>query len=478
LPELVTSGRDDLVFVVEGEKDVDRLRDIGLTATTCAMGAGKWSRVDDTPLHGRRVAVIPDNDDAGRKHASDVAGSLYGHTRDLKIVELPGLEPKGDVSDWLDAGNTRDDLMALVEATPSVDDTSYEGKKGTQAIGLLITNMSTVEPEEVEWLVPGWVPRNKLTMLVGDPGVGKSFLTCQLAANVTTGIWFPFSFERKEPGNVLIISAEDDPADTIRPRLDATGAVVERVSFVEGVVKPGVSHAGLFSLVDHVHYLEDALKADSEIRLVIVDPISAYMGPTDSHKNAEVRGVLAPLSIVASKYKVAVLAVSHLNKGSGGQAVYRTIGSLAFTAGPRAVHFVGKEPGSERRILAPIKLNIGKPPTPRAYLIHDGRIRWDHDPVECSVHDLMGGELSGGESKSALAEAIEFLEEILQHGPMPVKEIKLKGSESGLTWATVKRARYKLKLEVAKEGFAKNAQWKWSLPDEKEPTESSDESAG
>lgn len=116
LPHLLEADPEHWVFVVEGEKDCDRLLSLGLNATCNSGGAGKWSLTDSTPLHGRRVVIIPDADDKGREHAEDVATSLHGKAAEVTIVDLPGLVPKGDSSDWFDNGGTVDALLALADA--------------------------------------------------------------------------------------------------------------------------------------------------------------------------------------------------------------------------------------------------------------------------------------------------------------------------------------------------------------------------
>ncbi|MEZ8219409.1 Protein of unknown function (DUF3631) [Candidatus Fervidibacteria bacterium JGI MDM2 SSWTFF-3-K9] len=118
LPDLLKSDPQKPVFVVEGEKDADNLWQHGLVATTNPMGAGKWAQVDDSPLEGRHVVILPDNDEVGRKHAEQVAQSLYGRAASVRIVHLPNLPPKGDVSDWLSAGHTIGELLELVSQTP------------------------------------------------------------------------------------------------------------------------------------------------------------------------------------------------------------------------------------------------------------------------------------------------------------------------------------------------------------------------
>jgi putative DNA primase/helicase len=124
LPELLNAPADAWVFVVEGEKDADALAELGLAATTNAQGAGKWHTLEAATVHrafaGRKVAILPDNDDPGRRHARVVAGRLGGVAAEVRVLELPGLPPKGDVSDWLAAGGTRERLVELAEAGPAV----------------------------------------------------------------------------------------------------------------------------------------------------------------------------------------------------------------------------------------------------------------------------------------------------------------------------------------------------------------------
>ena len=116
LPALHTGDPAEPVWIVEGEKDADRLGTLGLLATTSPMGALKWRRVDSTPLNGRRCIIIADNDDNGRKHVQEVAADLYGKASSVKTLELPGLPEKGDVSDWLDQGGTVEQLHQLAAA--------------------------------------------------------------------------------------------------------------------------------------------------------------------------------------------------------------------------------------------------------------------------------------------------------------------------------------------------------------------------
>jgi putative DNA primase/helicase len=197
LPELLAANRDETVHLPEGEKDVDLLARLGLVATTNPGGAGKWRDEFIAALKGRHVAILPDNDEAGREHAETVARSLYGEAASLKVVVLPGLPEGGDVSDWLNAGNSVDYLLRIVDETPQWEPPSSTDRTPDEfnEVGILL---SDVVEESVEWLWEGRIPLGKLTVIDGDPGTGKSTLTIDLAARVSTGRDMPTPKEASE----------------------------------------------------------------------------------------------------------------------------------------------------------------------------------------------------------------------------------------------------------------------------------------
>jgi hypothetical protein len=196
LPELLDADPSQTVFVPEGEKDADRLAGLGLVVATNPEGAGKWRDEYTATLKGRPVAILPDNDEEGRKHAEKVAGALYGGAASVKVVVLPGLPEKGDVSDWLDAGNSVDELLRIVDATPAWEPPSSSADTSAQ-LDEVGTLLSDVVEESVEWLWEGRIPLGKLTVIDGDPGTGKSALTTDLAARVSTGREMPIPKEAK-----------------------------------------------------------------------------------------------------------------------------------------------------------------------------------------------------------------------------------------------------------------------------------------
>jgi len=217
-----------------------------------------------------------------------------------------------------------------------------------------------VTPEAVDWLWEGWLAAGKLHILGGQPGTGKTTIALALAASITTGAEWPDG-KRADLGTVVVWSGEDDPADTLAPRLRAAGADMQRVHFVQGVREGHEQRP--FNPSQDVGALRTALAGLSDVRLLVVDPIvSAVSG--DSHKNAEVRRGLQPLVDLAREHRCALLGITHFTKGTAGrEPVERITGSLAFGALARLVLVTAKgEAGNgepARRFLARAKSNIG-----------------------------------------------------------------------------------------------------------------------
>ncbi|MBZ5660548.1 MAG: AAA family ATPase [Acidobacteriia bacterium] len=332
-----------------------------------------------------------------------------------------------------------------------------------------------IAPEPVRWLWPARIPLGKFTLLIGDPGLGKSMVTIDMSSRVSTGMKFPDG-GACERGGVLLLSAEDDAADTIRPRLDAAGADVSLVHTLEAVrvylADGAVSERG-FNLEADIGALEDALTRIPGIRLIVIDPISAYLGNTDSHVNSEVRGLLTPLVAIASRYGVAVVGVAHLRK-SAGAAVHRAIGSIAFAAAARSVWAVGTDPSDpERRLMLPVKQNLTANIGGLAFRIEgpEGvpRLDWDPEAVNLDATEILMGAFDGGEGQGALQEAEAWLADLLAEGPVPARKIQSEAKAAGLAWHTVRRAKDALGVEPSKGAF--HSGWSWSLPNSQDAQE-------
>jgi len=334
----------------------------------------------------------------------------------------------------------------------------------------LLVNLADVEPRPVEWLWFGRIALGKVTLISGDPGLGKSFMTLDLAARVSRGSRWPDSPGSSAPlGGVVLLSAEDDLEDTVRPRLDAAGADVKRISALAAVrhnykEKPGEE---LFSLATDLPALEDAVRGTPDCKLVIIDPISAYLGDKDSHKNGEIRGLLAPLAAMAAKHHVAVVLIDHLNKNGKGPAIYRSMGSIAFAAAARSVWAVTKDKDDpRRRLMLPVKNNLAPDARGLAYSIEPYGanagpvVAWEPTPVNISADEALAE--NGKDDAADSDQAKAWLRDALKDGPMPAADVLAQGEANGFTAKAIRQAFAALGGERKKIGY--QGQWQWSLP--------------
>lgn len=369
------------------------------------------------------------------------------------------------------------DADDVAETVSRLADLVRHQKPKTHVTEISLMNVADVQPKDVSWLWPNRIPAAKLTLLCGDPGLGKSHLTMDIAARVSNGWRWPDDPATSLPGKVIIFSAEDDIADTIRPRLDRAGADVRNVYCLESVKLPdtrtGKNRHAAFSLADHIPLLKDAIEKLGDVRLIIIDPVSSYTGSTDSHKNAEVRTMLTPLVDLAESHGFAILAVTHLSKGAGGKAVYRATGSLAFAAAARAVWMLAKDlDDPSRRLLLPVKCNIAPELSGLAFHIASDMggsfVAWGADPVAMTADGYLAEEnkrqsKGSSDDDSALAQAVEFVREQLRSGPMLSTELTRDAKEHGIKSRTLQRAVDHLEV-ISRKGD--DGRWVKSLPDQ------------
>lgn len=351
------------------------------------------------------------------------------------------------------------DAEAAIAAAPVMD-------------GVVLVNGSDLTPEPVRWLWEHWLALGKLHILAGAPGQGKTTISIAAMATVTIGGRWPDG-SRSEPGNVLMWSGEDDPADTLLPRLIAAGADRSRCYFVQGTRIDGELQA--FDPARDMAALESQAHAIGGIKLLTVDPVvSAVAG--DSHKNTEVRRALQPLVDLASRLNAAVLGISHFSKGgAGSDPASRVVGSIAFTAVARVVLVAAKvksDTGEDRRILARGKSNIGPDEGGFEYLIDQvealpgiqaSRIAWGK-AVEGSARELLTDpaykdDVSGTNDAD---DALELLRsELTVDSWTPHKICTQSLKDAGFTkkqiWAASKKLDVDRKKGSLKEG------WYWRL---------------
>lgn len=467
------------VLICEGFATGASLNEATGHAVAVAFNAGNLEPVAKalrTKFPNGKLILCADDDagtdgNPGMTKAKEAAHAVGG----LLAVPDFGTDRKQKQTDFNDLmqANGVEAVKRTVEAARSVE---QEAKPGL----IIYRRISEIEAKPIRWLWPGRIARGKVSMIAGHPGLGKSQITASLAAIVTKGGRWPVDRTGCERGNVLFLSAEDDPADTIRPRLEAAGADLERVSIIQAV-RDGFNSEGhelqrAFNLKEDIRRLESVLQEIGDVALVIIDPVSAYLGNTESHNNAEVRALLAPLSDMAGRAGAAVVAVSHLNKGngSGADALSRVTGSLAFVAAARAAYIVAKDSEDEaRRVFMPAKNNIGADIGGLAFRIEGctigagietSRIVWEADAVTGISADELLRVPTDPEERSALDDARAWLRSMLADGPLPAKQIFREANEAGHAEKTVRRAQRAIGIDPRKDG--KTGPWLWALPAE------------
>ncbi len=340
----------------------------------------------------------------------------------------------------------------------------------TQAIGghdgvsLLTVRASAVRPQGVRWLWGGRIPRGKITLLVGDPGSGKSMASCDLAARLTTGRSMPGDTKALiEPCDVLILNFEDGIEDTIVPRLIASLADLDRVHIMEAAQLPD-GRRRIFNLCD-LGAIEAKLAERPNIRALIIDPMGGAMAGVDSHKDAETRSALAPLANLAEGHDISVLCVAHLNKAESQKAVYRIGGSIAFIGLPRSVLLFARDEEQGRSVCASLKSNLGPMPPSLEYRAVDNHIEWA-GVANTTAADLLAPPQhhERGRPPQSRTIAESFILEQIAHGKRLATDIRSAAERAGIPKRTLERASHQLqdqeRLFVFKGGYGEG--WYWS----------------
>ncbi len=348
-------------------------------------------------------------------------------------------------------------------------------QNGPSSAAPVLVQLSKLSRQDVRWLWPGRIPLGKLTLLAGDPGLGKSFLTLDIAARVTRGVAWPDDAQARAPqGSVVLLNAEDGLEDTVCPRLERAGAKLDHVMALAGAQSAAGGPLRGLSLHRDLELLRGVLKVMPDCRLVVIDPISAYLGHIDGNSNTQVRSLLLPLSQLAAERNVAVVAVTHLNKKSVGRALYRAMGSLAFVAAARAAWGVVRDPSDDkRRLLLPVKNNLSPQMKGLAFRLAAAKpgevptVKWDKVAIDQSLDQLLGPSLVPEqlEHQEKTDYADDWLCEQLSHGPISHQDLLIHRLVAGVSESQMYRAARRLGVIKIKEGYTPQS-WKWKLPEE------------
>ncbi len=421
---------------------------IAVTGPIPYLGGRKWqlAACPFDPSHADKDAIITESSNGAKGfHCShnSCAGKNWtdfrAHYDPAKRWRLPGSSPR-----------------SATEGSATSSDT--KGKRGPSQAPRIV-RLADVEPESVGWVWAPYVPRRKLTIIEGDPGVGKTHVSLAIATAVSLGHGLP-GVAPADPANVLILSAEDGLGDTIRPRLDLMGADVTRMFAVEGPLSFGGDEGeeGLAFVEAEIQLHRPAL--------VVLDPLVFYLGGgVDLHRANEVRQVTARIAMLAEGYDCAILAVRHLTKGGRERAIYRGIGSIDLTAAARSVLLAGCDPDDPaKRAIAQIKNNLAALGAPLGFSLDGGLFTW-LPSTDLTAARMLAAE-GDGEEGGRLGEAEDFLRRALADGPRPAKEVLDAAKVVGIAARTLDRAKATVKVQarpLGKPGKRGADVWVWDL---------------
>lgn len=338
-------------------------------------------------------------------------------------------------------------------------------------------NAADIEARPIRWLWPDRIAMGKPTLIAGDPGLGKSQLTCAIAAAVTIGAEWPAGEGHAPRGSVIMVSAEDDPADTIKPRLEAAGADCRRVSIFDRITDEESGEPAAFGPSELVRELRAKAAEIGDVRLMIIDPIGAYFGAGNSYRDTDARAFMQLFADLAAEIGAAFVMVAHPNKNQSASAIHRVTGSGGFVAAARAAYLVARDPEDEQqRLLLPIKNNLGEDRLGLRFKIEERAtsaglrpaVLFGDEHVTITADEALKG--TDGESRSSREEEAQtFLLGVLRVGAKRANDVIAQSKEQGIATRTLNRAKATLGIRVAKRRDANGScPWWWSLPEEED----------
>ena len=442
---------DQPVYVVEGEKDVNTAINVcGVAAVSQVGGASNNPKSADwSLLAGREVIIVQDDDKPGEKRTKKLLDYLQSmDTPPKDIVVTKALVGK-DLSDHVAAGKEIHELVAI------------EAKEAPRR-KIELFQASTVKTERLEWLMPNWIPLNSITLLAGREGLGKSTIACDIAAQATTGEL------TGTPMNVAYVATEDSLSLTVKPRLQAAGADLERALLLKVTTEEG--REGALSLPGDTDILADALE-EHKVKLVILDAAkSAMFAGLDGYKDDHVRQFLEPLAAMCDRLGIVVLGLVHFGKRESADSGKLILGSIAWSQIARSVLSVAAdEEGTlvvtntkgnlaPKQISREARIESVSVPTDDGEETEVGRLVWG-DETDRSASDLLVTHDDQDDRTEVEAVVLDYLES--QGGTASAGEVLKATRAAGLSDNTVKKARKKIGVKTVKAGM--NGGWVWTV---------------
>lgn len=327
-----------------------------------------------------------------------------------------------------------------------------------QNVELKLIHMEDVVSKEVEWLWYPYIPYGKITIIEGDPGEGKTTLVLKLAAALSRGLPLPCDDDKEyEPIHIIYQTAEDGIEDTIKPRLEKAGADCSMIRVIDETDKE-------LSMTDD--RLEQAI-IETGTRLIILDPIQAYIGATvDMHRANEIRPVLKHLGIIAEKHNCAIILIGHMNKASGSKSTYRGLGSIDIQATARSVLLVARLRDKPNiRIMAHDKYSLAPAGDAIGFEMTEDNGMVCIGPYDITIDELLSGNEGRGKKKLDIAE--NFIKEYFGiNKAIPSNEIMMEAAKRSIKRNTLLSAKKKLGITSDKEKAEDGTiYWTWVMPE-------------
>ena len=486
-------GNAETIYVCEGERTSDAVEALGLAATTSLGGPTYEKDSDWTPLKGKQVVILADYDDKGWSYAHGVAQLCLGvGALSARIIKFPGLQIGEGPREWMESIRASSGEEAILPELQKLVDAAApevyvppvpEPPKG---LHMEFQTMAEIAPAPQQWLFDKVIPQGRLTVLMGESGVGKSLTLMEIVAKVTRGITGPDETQTQEPGSVILFSPEDGLAETIRPRLDALQADLPKV-----IVIPGFSELDItigqrlsweFQLDRDMSFLETKLKSFQEtgcnVRMLVIDPIDRFLESAKGKKKEIIESLSARLATLAMETNIAIVVTTSLPRGMKGTSPvnrsHRRAGDMGpFGAAARSVWMVGQDlENRNRRLLLPVKTNLCELPNSLAYQIENGVIKWEQERPPLTGDEFLANQETEAREKtprfvnpaSKLGKAMKWLKERLTDGPQHGQTLIADGIENNIMKKTLRNAYDALDCLSVNDTF--QGKWYWYLRSE------------
>jgi DNA polymerase I-like protein with 3'-5' exonuclease and polymerase domains len=493
-PAIMAAGPGANVLVTEGANKSEPLNEKRLLATAAPYHT--WPPECARGLTGCHVFYLEDHDindrngrNPGREHSAKAKAALTPVAMSFRIVPTahlwkhlpPGARPLkhgDDVKDWIELGGDPAKLLDICHEIPAEDSEQLES-----------VCAAAVDMEALEWLWPDRFAIGKIGIICGLPDEGKGQVLAYITSRVTNpNLEWPNGEGRAPHGSVILLSAEDDYADTVRPRLEAVGANCSQVEFIKMVRdqdKQGCARKRMFSLADDLERLRRKIVDLGNVKLVLIDPITAYLGigKIDNYRASDVRAVLGPLKELAAEMRVAIIAVMHFNKKLDViNVLLRISDSLAFAAAARHAYGIIADAEHGRTLMVRGKNNLARKEEKNLAFHFEERqvgtdrrngklivapfIVWEPGYVDVTATEALA---AAAENKSPGARdgTKSFLESTLSNGPIAAADVEEAAKVNGIARRTLFRAKAELGIRAVKDGPIKDGQrtWRWHPPD-------------